>query len=199
MTRIRQRAVADAGFTLTELLVSMVIFGIVSAMVTTASITGLHRQTEVANRDDALAQLRTVLQRIDRDIRSADPLLSVSSTQLIVKETQSTYTHVVTYSVAGSTLVQDQTSTSPAGVTTAARQRTLLSNLVLTDPLFTVSPRTGYAAPAGSSVNTSTCVLSGAIDVGCVGSITVKVSVRLAHLPNPLTMTDSGVELRNVS
>ena len=47
-------------------------------MVTTASIAGLHQQTQVQNRTDAIAQLRTALERIDRDIRSAYPLLSAS-------------------------------------------------------------------------------------------------------------------------
>lgn len=199
MTPAPQRGMTDAGFTLTELLVSIVIFGIVSAMVTVASISGLGRQTQVANRDDALAQLRTALQRVDRDIRSANPLLSVSSNQLVVREIQAGYTHDLTYSVVGTNLLQDQKTTSPSGVVTNATQRTLLTNLVVSSPVFTVSPKSGYTAQAGSGVNTTTCVLSGAIDPGCVGSITVQVSIKPAHLPHAVTMTDGGVELRNAA
>lgn len=201
MRRRRRRTVTDDGFTLTELLVSMAIFSIVSGMVTTAAVTGLHKQTEVANRDDALAQMRTALQRIDREIRSTYPLLSASSTQLVLREVESTVTRTVTFQVTGSTLTWGETDTDANGSTTTIPARTLLTNLVDTasSPVFSFAPFPGYAAPAGSGVDASTCAMAGGIDAGCVGTITVRLTVLPPSLGTALTMTDSGTDLRNAA
>ncbi|HVT65703.1 MAG TPA: type II secretion system protein [Mycobacteriales bacterium] len=201
MRRQRRRTVTDDGFTLTELLVSMAIFSIVSGMVTTAAVTGLHKQTEVANRDDALAQMRTALQRIDREIRSTYPLLSASSTQLVLREVESTVTRTVTFQVTGSTLTWGETDTDANGSTTTIPARTLLTNLVdtATSPVFSFAPLTGYTAPSGSGVDASTCALGNGIDAGCVGTITVRLTVRPPYLASALTMTDSGTDLRNAA
>ncbi|HWC33804.1 MAG TPA: prepilin-type N-terminal cleavage/methylation domain-containing protein [Mycobacteriales bacterium] len=200
MNVLRSGERSDAGFTLTELLVSIVLFGVVSAMVTTASISGLHRQTQVANRDAVLAQMRTVLQRVDRDIRSADPLLSASSTQLVLEEAQPGATRVMTYSLTGSELVVDESTTTSNGLTTTAPHKVLLQDVVATpsSPVFSPAPISGYVAPTGSGVNASTCALSnGTIDIGCVGKITVNLTVQPEHVAAPLTLSDHGVELRN--
>jgi prepilin-type N-terminal cleavage/methylation domain-containing protein len=198
MSRHRRSVGTDSGFTLTELLISIGIFSIVSAMVTTAAVTGLHKQTEVANRDDALAQMRTALQRIDRDIRSTYPLLSASSTQLVLREVEAARTRTVTFQVSGTTLTWGETNTYSNGTTTTIPDRVLLNNLVSTaGPVFSFAPTTGYVAPAGSGVNASTCALGSGIDAGCVGTITVRVTIQPPHLPAALTMSDNGTDLRN--
>jgi prepilin-type N-terminal cleavage/methylation domain-containing protein len=200
-TRLRRTAAADAGFTLTELLVSIGIFSIISGMVTTAAVTGLRQQTQVANRDDALAQMRTALQRIDREIRSAYPLLSASPTRLVLREVQPTATRTVTFEVSGKNLTWSQTSVSPTGSTTTLPTRVLLTNLVdtATNPVFSFAPITGYTAPSGSGVNPSTCALGSGIDAPCVGTITVQVRVHPPHLAAALSMTDHGTQLRNAA
>jgi prepilin-type N-terminal cleavage/methylation domain-containing protein len=200
-TPLRRSAAADAGFTLTELLVSIGIFSIISGMVTTAAVTGLRQQTQVANRDDALAQMRTALQRIDREIRSAYPLLSASPTRLVIREVQPTATRTVTFEVSGKNLTWSQTSVSPTGSTTTIPTRVLLTNLVdtTTNPVFSFTPNTGYTAPSGSGVNSSTCALGSGIDAACVGTITVQVRVHPPYLATALSMTDHGTQLRNAA
>ncbi|HVV74996.1 MAG TPA: prepilin-type N-terminal cleavage/methylation domain-containing protein [Mycobacteriales bacterium] len=191
---------ADSGFTLTELLVSMLLFAIVGALVTTASITGLQRQTQIGNRDDAIAAIRTALERIDRDIRSAAPLLSASPTQLILNEVEPTLTRVMTYSVSGNELTVDQTTTFSDGDARTASHKVLLDNLVGTDvtPVFSFTSTTGYTPSSGSGVDATTCAMTGgAIDIGCVGTITVRLSTLPAHLAAPISLSDNGIDLRN--
>jgi prepilin-type N-terminal cleavage/methylation domain-containing protein len=202
MRRRHRRTVStDAGITLTELLVSIVIFGMVSAMVTTAAVTGLHQQTKVANRDDALAQIRTALQRIDRDIRSTYPLLSASPTRLVLQEVEAHVTKTVTFEVTGSTLTWGETDEYADGSTSTIPTRVLLDDVVTspTSPVFSFSPITGYTAPSGSGVNASTCAFGPGIDAGCVGTITVRISVQPPHLEAPVTMSDNGTQLRNAT
>jgi len=195
----RRERTMDDGFTLTELLVSIGLFSVVSAMVTTAAVTGLHQQTQVANRSDALAAMRTVLQRIDRDIRTTYPLLSASPTQIVLRDVQPSVTRVVTYAVSGTTLTKSETETTASGATTTVGPTAVLTNLT-TSAVFSFAPVTGYAAPAGSGVDPTTCVMANnAIDPGCVGTITVQLVAQPPFLATALTMTDNGTELRNAS
>lgn len=194
-------AADDRGVTLPELLVVMVLFAIVGGIVVTLSVSGLHHQTELQDRSDTLAQARTALERIDRDIRSTYPLLAASPTQLVLQEVQPTVTRTMTYSVSGNELVVAETDTPLAGGATTSTTKVLLRNLVSTgtNPVFSVTPVTGYVAPTGSGVNASTCALAGSTsyDPGCVGSITVHVMVQPASLQAPVNLSDNGTELRN--
>ena len=201
---IRRRTAAwadDRGVTLTELLVVMVLFAIVGGIVTTASVTGLHHQNEVQDRSDALAQARTALQRIDRDIRSAYPLLSVSPTQLVLREVQPTVTRTMTYTVSGNQLVVSEAATATSGGATTTSSKVLLRNLVgtTTNQVFSVKPVTGYVAPTGSGVTAATCAMSGSAsyDAGCVGSVTVHVMVQPPTVRAPVNVSDNGTVLRN--
>jgi prepilin-type N-terminal cleavage/methylation domain-containing protein len=193
------RAAAEDGFTLTELLVSLGVFSIVSAMVTTAAVAGLHQQTKVQNRDDALAQMRTALQRIDRDIRSASPLLAASPSRLVLRESGDGVTRDVTYQVDGTNLTVDETKTAPDGATTTSITKVLLANLT-TSAVFSFAPITGYTAPSGSGINAATCVTTaGSVAVGCVGTITTRISVRPGRVAGALTLSDNGTQLRNAA
>ena len=193
------RRMTDDGITLAETLVVMVIFGIIGAIVTTASVTGLRQQTKVQDRSDVLAQVRTVLQRIDRDVRSANPLLAATSTQIVLRQVLPTSSRTITYAVSNGQLVATQVTTTTAGASSTST-KVLLRNVLNTTaiPLFSVLPTTGYVAPTGSGVTASTCVMTGgSFDPGCIGTITTRVVVRPSTLTQPLTVSDNGTQLRN--
>jgi prepilin-type N-terminal cleavage/methylation domain-containing protein len=196
--RLRARGGVDAGWTLTEMLVVIVLFGLIGAIVTTASISGLHQQTKLQDRSDVLAQARAALERIDRDVRSANPLLAASSTQLVVREVEPTVTRTVTYSVSNNTLTARESDTTSAGVTTTSTA-VLLGNLAnsAANPIFSVSPVLGYAAPSGSGVTSATCAMSGGYDPGCIGTVTVHLLVRPSASAVPISLSDNGTDLRN--
>ena len=187
MRRLRETP-ADEGFTLTELLVVMVLFAIVGTIVTVASVTALHHQAKAQDRGDAIAQARTALERIDRDIRSAYPLLAASATQLVMQETEASGTRAVTYAVSGGQLTADG--------------KVLLRNVVnpSSSPVFSFTPISNYVAPVGSGVNAATCAMpGGSYDPACVGTVTVQVMVQPATLSPPVSISDHGTALRNVS
>jgi prepilin-type N-terminal cleavage/methylation domain-containing protein len=195
----RAGAATQDGFTLTELLISLGVFSVVSAMVTAASVSGLHQQTKVQNREDALALMRTALQRIDRDIRAASPLLAASATRLVLREYDDRGTRDVTYQVDGTRLTVDETLTAEDGTTTTSVAKVLLTDLA-TSAVFSFAPVPGYTAPTGSGVNATTCATSdGSIATGCVGTITTRVSVRPERVAGALTLSDNGTQLRNAS
>lgn len=74
--RRHRDAAKDRGFTLTELLVVIVLLGLVGAAIASVVTMALHQQTQVQDRGQALTDARNALQRISRDIRRADPLLT---------------------------------------------------------------------------------------------------------------------------
>jgi prepilin-type N-terminal cleavage/methylation domain-containing protein len=74
--RRQPHAGRDHGFTLTELLIAIVLLGLVGAAITAVVTTSLHQQTQVQDRGEALTAARNALQRASRDIRRADPLLT---------------------------------------------------------------------------------------------------------------------------
>ena len=65
----------ERGFSLVELLVVMVLLGVVGSIAVQAILTTMQRQSETAQRIEALHELEVALQRAGRDLRSANPLL----------------------------------------------------------------------------------------------------------------------------
>ena len=202
MTRIRRLLTStEAGFTLAEMLVSIIVFGMVGAIVTTASVSGLQHQTKLQNRNDALALARNALQSIDRDIRSAYPLYAASPTQIVFDEAQTTVTRHMTYTVSNGQLLVDETDTLAGVQQPRLPTRVLLSNLVHTDsaPVFTFTPKAGYTAPANSGVIASTCVWGAVYDARCIGKITVTFAIQVPRQTAPITLSDNGSTLRNAT
>jgi prepilin-type N-terminal cleavage/methylation domain-containing protein len=75
----RQRS-GEAGFTLVELLVVLVLVGVVGGVVTSAIITGLSSASATTARTMALHDIEVALQRVGRDLRAADPLYLTAGT-----------------------------------------------------------------------------------------------------------------------
>lgn len=173
---MRRAAKGDAGFTLTELLVVIVLTGIIGSIVATAVTTGLHQQTKVEDRNDALAQARTALQRIDRDVRSSNPLKCASATRLVLAEVGSSTTYV-TYSVIPQSATHDELVVDSAAPTSCSADVTPTSRTVLLRDLVntTTSPVFTFSA----------------------GIVTVNVQVQPPSLAQPVFLSDNGVDLRN--
>jgi prepilin-type N-terminal cleavage/methylation domain-containing protein len=72
----RRRPRGDAGMTLTELLVSMIVFSIAIGMVYSAVILTMQWSKETQQAADAVNELRQGLAQIDRQVRSGNVLFS---------------------------------------------------------------------------------------------------------------------------
>jgi prepilin-type N-terminal cleavage/methylation domain-containing protein len=205
---------SDRGFTLSELLVVIVLFSIIGGIVGTVVRVGLKHQAQMQDRSSAFASARTVIQRVDRDIRAADPLDYFSPTTISMSEnggvTGST-AGTVTYVVSAVTSTTSQLAVYPCGLNSASvpicTGRVLISNLVQTGstPVFSPSSTIGYAAPVGSavSVDPSTCQVVNSTptqyDPSCVGTISVHLLVQPSTINQPVNISDNGTELRNAS
>lgn len=204
----------DQGFTLVELLMVILLFGIVGSIVATVASSGLHHQRELEDRSDALSQARTAVQRIDRDIRSTSQIDYATSSKILMQEpvytgTTVTGTRWVCYytrtSGTSTQLIYDvNTTTDVCPSSPSSLSKSLVENVTnnSANPLFAFSPVTGYAAPSGSNVNASSCAMSGtsptAYDPSCIGTVTVHVLTQPSSLNGPVSFNDNGTELRNV-
>jgi prepilin-type N-terminal cleavage/methylation domain-containing protein len=78
----RRRPCGDAGFTLVELLITMVILGIVGAMTVTIVTNTLQTTRAAQERSITITQAQTALERLARDIRTADPLVVAAANDM---------------------------------------------------------------------------------------------------------------------
>jgi len=195
----------DEGAMLVELLVGMVLMSLVVVLVLHGIVGGFKSQRELQNRGEALAKVRTAAQRVARDIRAADPVLSATATRLEIRryaDNGDSVRMVWTVVTAGSsssltksvytTAVGSSIETGP--VTTIVLDK--LSSGV--DP-FEYIALNGFTVPSGSTVNTSTCAISGTSPVAyertCIGEVLVHLSRTVSgHTP---VAVDMQIDLRN--
>jgi prepilin-type N-terminal cleavage/methylation domain-containing protein len=199
--RVRSGQERDGGFTLSELLVVIVIMGIIGGIVGTVVRIGLTHQSQMQVRNSSFADARKVIQRVDRDIRSAFLATGSNSTSIVLDEYVNGLNSaptVVTYALSGSTLTYKSCATCTA--------KTLIRNLVQTstNPVFTFGSTFSYSSSQPSSdvgvVNKTYCnyvANPSQIDPGCVGTISVHLMVQPATIKQPINIGDGGTELRN--
>jgi prepilin-type N-terminal cleavage/methylation domain-containing protein len=196
----------DQGFTLVELLMVILIFGMVSAAVAAVTTSGLHHQRELQDRSDALASARTAVQRIDRDIRSTDQVYKATASMLLLQEEQFSGSTVtgsrwVCYYVdtANELVVVGETAPTDCSTSPSGTSKVLVSHLTNTasSPVFSYWQKTVYSAPG---VTPGSCSVGGspeAFAASCIGTITVHVLTKPSSLKQPVSVTDKGTELRN--
>ena len=74
LSRLR-KAETEAGFTMVELAVAVAILGIIGAIMLTSVVRALQITTAATDRTNALTDIERGLERVTRQIRTADPLL----------------------------------------------------------------------------------------------------------------------------
>ena len=191
---------ADRGYSLVEMLVTIIMFTLIVGSITTVVITSMKHQNSLAARGTVLAQVRAALEEVDRDIRSANPLCAVSGTEVVLEETEPTTT-IVDYKVVGTKLMYTKYSAVPSGtlicgnaaIGSVITSRTVLSNLVVgSTPVFTSpSAATFSTCPGG----TTPAPLPTTVPTN-IPSLTVSLSSQPANVTKPVSSTDCGTDLR---
>ena len=127
----------EDGVTLIELLVVLVLMGVVGGVVMTAIVSALDSARVTTERVTALNEIETALQRVARDLRTAedviitgDPRNSVSVN--IVREVEESRT--VSYRVEDAALIREDTSQTLV---------TFIDNDLDVEPVFTYYDRRG--------------------------------------------------------
>jgi prepilin-type N-terminal cleavage/methylation domain-containing protein len=136
-----RRAQSDGGFTLAELLVSMVLTGILGTICTFAFISANDTFRRTDDEATGLADTKTVIERLGRDIRAArgvDPGATASTLSLwidynsdYIRSATGQQNEIITWSLVsqGSGSTQYNTLRSTAGGTATVQARTLVSNI----------------------------------------------------------------------
>jgi prepilin-type N-terminal cleavage/methylation domain-containing protein len=190
----------DRGYSLAEMLVTVIVFAIVTGAITTVVISSLGHQRELSDRGEALAQMRTTLERIDRDVRSANPLCAASYTRLQLEEDAPAPGRIIEYSVSGNRLIATEyglagatgSCTPTAGAT---RGPTVLQgNLVNTSRVFSLPSADYYLCDADPNPTDPASV-----PIGQITSLAIHLSVQPSSLDEPVSLSDCGTQLRNVS
>ncbi|HWA67394.1 MAG TPA: hypothetical protein VG899_13620 [Mycobacteriales bacterium] len=157
---------ADGGYTLVEMLVTIIMLTLITGSITAVVITSLKHQNSLQVRGSVLASVRSSLEDIDRDIRSANPLCYATGTEITMlesKETSPVQTPVIVdYKVQGTKLVYTQynvvstvvpPATAPANYTCSVAKTTgtLTSTTYYTELTPIRSQRTVISNLTGST------------------------------------------------
>lgn len=191
----RSRAQADAGVSLIEVLVVVIMLSIVGGILTTTMISGMRTTRQEQNRSDSSSRIQAQLERIARDVRVADPVRAVSATSITVDVFRSGTCFRDTWSVASNNLVLTAvkygTWASCANYPTAAIAVSTVTKTVLTGlnngstPVFSFQDATGstLSSPTPSKVYVVNISLSEAGKEGRAGvSYSTSAGVRNATL-----------------
>ena len=116
-TKPIRREARDRGFTLTEMLVTIMVFSLVTGSITAVVVTTMKHQNSLSDRASAIASVRNAIEQVDRSVRSANPLCYATGTEITMLETNpksgvSNATIIVDYTLSGSSLIYTQYSTT---------------------------------------------------------------------------------------
>jgi type II secretory pathway pseudopilin PulG len=185
---------------LVELVVGMVLMAVVGTIVLDGVIGGFKAQRVMESRSAELASLRTAVQRVTRELREADPVLSASATSITIEHATDAGSVQRTWwldSASGS--LKAKSVVTANGVTTTTPESVVVSGLDTATLPFSYAPVPGWTAPSGSTVDEGTCAIAGTSPVSyegrfCIGKITLHLA--LTTTANPVSVS-ATVDVRN--
>lgn len=176
----------QGGFTLVELVVAIGLSAIVGGVLATAIVGSFHRQSEMDARARSINTVRQAFERTMRDIRAADPLLSVADNQLVLQETNAagvvrTLTFSLVTSAGVTAFVMDEADVAANGTPLPTPPRQVIANHVAngSTPVFEVLNAvpdwqpTAQVGPLCNQVN-----YPGYYAPDCVGTIDVHLRIQ---------------------
>jgi hypothetical protein len=200
----------DDGFSLVEMFVVIGLMATVTAMVSTAVITGLRSQRRVDGRSTSLDQVRAAMQRVTREIRDEDTVLLAQSSTLEFQQTNASRIRCYTVTTSGGTssLVVYTTSltyATPCVAGASNKATTVLPSLANSSaqPVFAYTPKIGFT-PSSNTVSATTCAITGTSPTtyapDCPATVTLRFVQTIANAPAGIYSDFSDtVELRNQS
>lgn len=146
MTRLRRmRDGGEVGFTLIEMLVVLLLTSVVGTVAMQGMITGMRVTQRQSSRVEALNEVKKSFERVTRDIRGANPLITAESTRIKVREVEAGVRRDVTYSLVGQNLVVTEVKANhKTGVVISTNTKTVMGDVeVGTAVVFTYFDATG--------------------------------------------------------
>ena len=144
MTRLRSRLRDEAGMSLVEILVGIVLMSVVMAIASSATVHAMKVQRRQVAEVDATGRARNAMERMGREVRAANPILAASAdgTSLTVQVTRPVVGNnrkITTYTLVGNAIqVSGSLVNTTTNVTTPMTTTTLLTGVALNpgEPLF---------------------------------------------------------------
>lgn len=163
-----------AGFTLAELLVALLLFGMIGAMLATITVEALATERRQSSTATSLSTLTIQLERIAAQIREANPLLVAGPEALTLQIPQGAAGSLtLSYSVGTGldghpALLLNQTQTSAAGTTTTLPQAVVVPDVVVPSngAIFTYTGAAGVALTPISGSDPASYDPSAVVTVG---------------------------------
>jgi len=197
--RVRRPRPVDAGYSLVEMLVVVVILGVVSAVVSAAIISSLRVQQVTESNVTSMAGARTAIERMSRDIRTANPLRTAQANVISFDMYYGTRCERRTYSVVAGSLVLSRAQFAAGvrcgasgAVPGAATTSTVIKNVTNTTaaPLFRyyrwdTATKTRVESPAP-------------VTAGLTSVDTVRINALVSALRQGDVGVQALVDLRNV-
>lgn len=192
------RGGVTSGFTLAEMLVALLLFGMVGAMLATITVEALGAQRRQSGTATSLATLTVQLERIAAQIREASPLLVADPEALTVQIPEGaagslTLSYTVGPGLDGRpALLLNQTQTSSGGVSTPLPQAVVVPDLVVpaNGAVFT------YTGAAGAVLTPISGSDPTAYDPSAVVTVMVTLQEAVPGSSSVLSVSDT-VEVRN--
>jgi prepilin-type N-terminal cleavage/methylation domain-containing protein len=192
----------DSGMTLIELLVTMIIMGVIGAVVSAGVLSAMQDQRRAQSRLDAITATQRSLERVTKDLRAADPLVAADARSVTTLVYHGTSCQQRRYYVDASNQLIQEIAKYPASTTCAnktgalgtAVSRVLIKNVVNTsaEPVFVFQ----RIDPAQSALVPVTTPVAATL-VSLVDSVTINVKAGLKYGQQPVVV-QTAVDLRNV-
>lgn len=197
--RVRRTHQHDAGYSLVEMLVVVVILGVVSAVVSAAIISSLRVQQVTESNVTSMAGARTAVERMSRDIRTANPLRVAQANLISFDMYYGTRCERRTYSVVSGSLVLSRAQFAAGvrcGVYGAVPGAATTSTVIKDVTNTTATPLFRYYR---WDTATKTRVESAApVTAGLTSVDTVRISALVSALRQGDVGVQALVDLRNV-
>ncbi|HEV2889955.1 MAG TPA: prepilin-type N-terminal cleavage/methylation domain-containing protein [Frankiaceae bacterium] len=151
LRRVR-RSGRQAGFTLTELLVVVLLLGVVGSVVGSGLVSSMRADRKTRARVSVTGDLTKGVDRMTKQIRVAAPVVDFSATSLTVETYRNglRYRYAYTYNVAAKTVSETLSTFATANAVSPSSQttQTLLRNVSngSATPMFKYYDRNGTAA-----------------------------------------------------
>lgn len=189
--RAGSRPADEQGFTLVELLVVVVLLGVVGSVALAGIVTAFRTSTNAQERVATLTELETATQRMSREIRMADPVLTSpapAANALAVAVYRGSGRMTFTYAAAGGVLTETRrTFATPTAATPISTVTTELATDLDLDPS---DPTFAYRKADDSDW------VSGTDAIGELAEVTIRLNG--VHGTGGTTEVRTAVFLRNV-